>query len=141
MPLGFDGSAASRAELQTDLGRSSTVRIAALSRSLASPGSGVPFLVAPGHHAVRTHKQRSGFLDLADALPFAVQVLRFGRAGHDDPQERQIEPATASFHAVPARPVTTVKSPFPVTSSVDMRVPSGPTSHACGIFAPGRVVG
>src|SRR6202011_3564654 len=56
------------------------------------PGVGRAVIVAPSHDAVRPNKESPGFLDFADTLPFAIEVLCFGGAGHDDPEERKIEP-------------------------------------------------
>ena len=36
-----------------------------------------PFLVAPCHDSIWSDQQRAGFLDLAHALPLAVEVLRY----------------------------------------------------------------
>ena len=63
-------------------------------------GVGCPDLVPPGHHTIRSDKERSGLLDLANALPLAVEILRPGRSGDDDPQEGQIQPTRPR----PARP-------------------------------------
>ena len=91
---------------------------------------------------IRPHQQRAGLLDFAHPLPLAVQVLRFGRARHDDPQERKIE---ATYRVLPCSAGETGHDGEETLSghvqSVDMRVPPGPTSQACEILAPGLVVG
>jgi hypothetical protein len=73
------------------LGRSRTAQIAVPSFSAASWTSDGPVLAAPSHDSIWSDQKRSRFLDLANALPLAVQVLLFRRAGHDDPQKGKIE--------------------------------------------------
>ena len=97
--------------------------------------------LAPGDMTVGADQQDTVFGDFHHFAPIAVEILVVGRTDYHGAQERLADRLCCLSQTVPASPVSTVNLPLPTTSSVEMRRPVLPTSHAWGSLAPGRVVG